>query len=51
MFDINMQRAEACAHKISFSTVVLQPKGAYVVGGVVAQPIKSCRGLAEPTVC
>lgn len=27
MFDINMQRAEACTHKISFQTVVLQPKG------------------------
>ena len=27
MFDINMQRAEACTHKISLQTVVLQPKG------------------------
>lgn len=42
MFDINMQRAEACTHKLSFSMVVLQPKGTYAGWGLV---------LAEPTVC
>lgn len=29
MFDINMQRAEACTHKISFQIVVLQSKGTF----------------------
>lgn len=35
MFDINMQRAEACTHKISFYIVVLQPKGTN--GGALSQ--------------
>lgn len=58
MFDINMQRAEACAHKKKKKASRLlfhSPRGSGVgarCGGVGAsEPIESCRAPAEPTAC
>lgn len=56
IFDINMQRAEACTHKTSFLIVVLQPKGTTVRGWGWGReggsnPLKSQGARAEPTAC